>query len=216
MFKRTKGYLLLTLLVLTGMAGRIDSHTLTGKERKHLINQLKESKAAFLKSTKELSASQLNFKPAQGKRSIAECIQQLTATEDHLWRMANIQLKQDANPEKRPEIMVTDQSIDILLTEEMKKTQITLKTKNTGNRYSKGDKNLRRISADELLDEFRNRRNDLIKFARTSTDDMRNHVVQLNCGYADVYQLVLAIPVTTLRITSQIEEIKNTPHFPKK
>ena len=32
MFKRTRGYFLLTLLVLTGLAGRKHTETLTGKE----------------------------------------------------------------------------------------------------------------------------------------------------------------------------------------
>jgi hypothetical protein len=37
MFKRTRGYLLLTLLVLTGLAGRKHNETLTGKEREQLL-----------------------------------------------------------------------------------------------------------------------------------------------------------------------------------
>lgn len=37
MFKRTRGYLLLILLVLTGLAGRTHTETLTGKERNQLL-----------------------------------------------------------------------------------------------------------------------------------------------------------------------------------
>ena len=59
MFKRTKGYLLLTLLVLTGLAGNTHSNSLSGKERKVLVNHLKDSKTAFLKSVKNLSEDQL-------------------------------------------------------------------------------------------------------------------------------------------------------------
>jgi hypothetical protein len=37
MFKRTRGYLLLTLLVLTGLAGRTHNETFTGKESTQLL-----------------------------------------------------------------------------------------------------------------------------------------------------------------------------------
>ena len=61
MLKRTKGYTLLLLLVLTGLAGRISTTTITSKERRVAIDELKESKVAVLKSVKGLSEKQLNF-----------------------------------------------------------------------------------------------------------------------------------------------------------
>ena len=45
MHKRTKGYTLLLLLVLTGLAGRQSTTTITSKERRFLIEELKESKS---------------------------------------------------------------------------------------------------------------------------------------------------------------------------
>ena len=70
MFKRTNGYILLTLLVLTGLAGRISMNTITSPERRLLIDHLKETKNTLVKSVKGLSEEQLNFKPAPDKWSI--------------------------------------------------------------------------------------------------------------------------------------------------
>src|SRR3982751_2395654 len=100
MLKRTKGYLLLTLLVLTGLAGNTHSNSISGKERRSLVNQLKDSKAALLESIEGLSDAQLNFKPAPDKWSVRECIYHLAVAENNLWTATSAALKKDINPEK--------------------------------------------------------------------------------------------------------------------
>ena len=101
MYKRTKGYTLLLLLVLTGLAGRISMTTVTSKERRLLIDNLKDSKAYLQKSVKGLSELQLNFKAAPNKWSIKECVQHIALAENNLWNMAETALKQPATPEKK-------------------------------------------------------------------------------------------------------------------
>ena len=44
MLKRTKGRILLTMLVVTGLAGTVNNSTLSNKERKFVIIQLKDTK----------------------------------------------------------------------------------------------------------------------------------------------------------------------------
>ncbi|MFL5788794.1 MAG: hypothetical protein ACJ748_12120, partial [Flavisolibacter sp.] len=61
MLKRTKGYFLLTMLVLTGLAGRLHTDTLSGKERRFLISELKLTSSDFLLSIKYLTPRQLNY-----------------------------------------------------------------------------------------------------------------------------------------------------------
>jgi hypothetical protein len=64
--RRSKyGYLLLALLVITGLAGTITSTSITSKERKLIVSNLKDTKNDVLKSIKGLSKSQLNFKPSE-------------------------------------------------------------------------------------------------------------------------------------------------------
>ena len=72
MLKRTKGRLLLTLLVITGLAGTLKDTSLSHKERKSAMTLMKDSKTAALKSIKGLSEAQLNFKSSTDHCSIKE------------------------------------------------------------------------------------------------------------------------------------------------
>jgi hypothetical protein len=206
MLKRTKGYLLLTLLVLTGLAGNTHSSSISGKERRFLSNQLKDSKTTFLKSVKGLSEAQLNFKASPEKWSVKECVYHLALAENNLWGMADAQLKQSANPEKRAEIKVTDEMLQKMVADRTNK----VKTSEPFEPH-----NAKWKTADEALKEFTDKRGDLIKYVKTSTEDVRNHVIQMPFGYIDSYQLMLMIAAHTLRHTQQIEEVKADPNFPK-
>ena len=206
MFKRTKGYLLLTLLVLTGLAGRLHSDSLTGKERKFLTNHLKDSKAAFLKSVKGLSEEQLNYKAAADKWSVKECIYHITISEGNLWAMAEAELKKPTNPEKRSEIKITDDGLVKMMTDRSAKFQAPETFRPEQAKW---------LSAEDALKDFKEKRANLIKFAKTTTDDLRNHVRQAPFGHMDSYQAVLMISAHTMRHTAQIEEIKSSPGFPK-
>src|SRR5215212_6014931 len=120
MLKRTKGYTLLLLLVLTGLAGRLSTTTITSKERRLIIDELKESKAVVFKTVKGLSEEQLNFKTSAGQRSIKECLQQIIVVENHLWNMADASLNKPANPDKNKEIKLTDQEVQALAYKDQK------------------------------------------------------------------------------------------------
>jgi hypothetical protein len=206
MLKRTKGYLLLTLLVLTGLAGNTHSSSISSKERKALTNQLKDSKATFLKSVKGLSEAQLNFKAAPDKWSVKECIYHLALAEGNLWGIADAQLKQAANPEKRPEIKVTDEAFVKMVSDRTNK----VKTSEPFEPHNAPWK-----TTDEAIEAFKAKRTDLLKYVKTSTEDLRNHVVQMPFGYVDSYQVMLMIAAHTLRHTKQIEEVKADVNFPK-
>jgi hypothetical protein len=206
MLKRTKGYTLLLLLVLTGLAGRLSTTTITSKERRFLIEELKNSKAAVQKSIKDLSEEQLNFKISSAKWSIRECLQHIALAENNLWNIAAGTLKKQANPDKKTEIKVNDQDV--------------LNMVSMGGKKLQAPENFQPIKAqwktsEEALDAFKNSRNDLIKYVKTSTDDMRSYVLQMPVGYIDAYQMLLYIAAHTQRHTRQIEEIKANPAFPK-
>lgn len=206
MLKRTKGILLLTLLVLTGLAGRISSDTITNQERRFLLDHLKTTKASLIKSVKGLSEAQLTFKPAPDKWSIKECVQHIALAEGTLRSMADAALKQPENPEKRSEIKMTDQQLLEGVTNRTNKLQAPEALKPEVAQWK---------TTNEALEDFKEKRNDLIKFAKTSTDDMRNHVSQTMAGYMDAYQILLLLSSHSKRHTLQIEEIKTDPAFPK-
>lgn len=206
MHKRTKGYTLLLLLVLTGLAGRLSTTTITSQERRFLIDQLKESKVAVQKTVEGLSEKQLNFKPAPAKWSIKECLQHIVLTESYWWNRADATLKQQANSDKKTGNKLKDQEILNILTGKDQKIQASESFKPL---------RIQRETTEEILDVFKTQRNGMIKYAKTSTDDMRNHILKMPVGNIDAYQMLLYIPAYTKRQTLQIEEVKDDPAFPK-
>jgi hypothetical protein len=99
MFKRTNGYVLLTLLVLTGFAGRVTNETLHSKERRFLIASLKENRTELLTLVKGLSDQQLDYRPAKGVLTIREHLYHIVAAENAFNTQAQSALKQPASPE---------------------------------------------------------------------------------------------------------------------
>lgn len=207
MFKRNKGYFLLIMLVLTGLAGRIHSDSLTGKERRFLTDHLKESRDQFLASFRGLNEEQLNFRSAPGKWSVKECIMHLALAEEGLWTMTENALKQPANPEKRTEIKSTD--------EELIKRVSSRDQRATAPETIDPTKTTRWATTKDAVNDFKKSRSSLIKYVKTTTEDVRNHVVQFPTGYMDAYQLMLLISAHTLRHTEQIKEVMADPNFPR-
>lgn len=206
MLKRKKGRLLLTLLVITGLAGTLKDTSLSHKERKNAMTLMKDTKAIALKSIKGLSERQLNYKTAPDHWSIKECIYHIAISEKNLWNMLEESLKEPSNSEKRVEIKLTDDQLvkmiedpgaDLKTTEIFEPKSIVYKTMN------------------DALNTFKAKRTDHIKYVKTTTEDLRNHIIQMPIGWIDCYQLCLMMASYSNRYTQQIEEVKADPNFPK-
>jgi hypothetical protein len=206
MLKRTKIYLVLTLLVLTGFAGSLYTGSLSSRERKSLVSNLKDTKKAFLKSIEGLSEEQLNFKPSPGSWSVKECAYHIALAENNLWELAHKAVSERADPEKRSEIKITDEQLLKKVEDRKYKVNTTENLEPVNAKYK---------SLDEALEDFTTKRAALLKFVKTSTDDMRDHVIQMPFGSVDSYQVLLMIGAHTNRYTQQINEIKSHPNFPK-
>jgi hypothetical protein len=206
--RRSKyGYLLLALLVITGLAGTLTSTSLTSKERKFAANHLKETKNDFLKSVKDLSKTQLDFKTAPDKWSVKECAYHIAIAEKNLWETLDAAMKQPANPEKRAEIKMTDDQIIKLLEDRSRKFKTTEKFEPQNTPFK---------TVDEALESFKILRNDHIKYMKNTTEDLRNHVAQLPVGWIDCYQICLFVSAHSNRHSQQIEEVKTDPNFPSR
>ena len=203
--RRSKyGYLLLALLVITGLAGTVTSTSITSKERKFAAGSLKDTRNEFLKSVKNLSRVQLEFKVAPGKWSVKECVYHVAISEKSLWDFLQSSLKRPANPEKRAEITLTDEQVIKIV--EDKTNQIKIESKS-----SQPFK-----SFDEALENFKLGRTEHIKYIKNTTEDLRNHVVQTPFGWVDCYQLCLMISAFCNRRMQQIEEVKANSHYPSR
>lgn len=207
MLKRTISRSLLSLLVITGLAGTLKDNSISFKERKYAVVLMKETKEAAIKCTVGLSKAQLNFKSSPDKWSIKECIYHIAGAEKLLWNTFAGKMKGVANPEKRAEIKVTDEQFVKMLEDRRIKAKASepIQPKNTG--YT---------SLANAISDFKKTRLEHIKYMKTSTEDLRNHVVQLPNGWVDCYQLYLMIAAHSNRHLQQIEEIKANPGFPNK
>jgi PHP family Zn ribbon phosphoesterase len=206
MLKRTMGRSLLTLLVITGLAGTINDLSLSQKERKSAITLMKDTKADVLKSVKGLSEAQLNFKTAPDKWSVKECMYHIAISEKNLWDMMEASMKAQANPEKRSEIKMTDEQLIKMMEDRSFKVKTAPAFEPVNTPYK---------SLDEALEAFKTRRADHIKYLKSSTEDMRDHIVQMPFGWLDCYQICLMIASHSNRHTQQINEVKADPAFPK-
>jgi len=195
MFKRTRGYILLTMLVLTGLAGRMHSNILTTKERHTLVAELKSSKNDFLKNIDGLSARQMRFKARKKDLSIQDCIYKLVETEHSLWTTAQASLKQETF------------SIHKTFADEILPSVIQ--------QQSIGSNSTKFSSIKEALKFYKNEKAEILKYVHTSTQNVRGHIARTTIGNFDSYQLMLLTTIYCKYYTQQIEQIKAHPRFPK-
>lgn len=205
MLKRTKGRFLLTLLVITGLAGTFKNSTLTKPERKLALHELKETKDAFFQSIKGLSKAQLDFRPIAGRQSIKECIYDLALAEKNLWEMLEAAMKEPAAT-KPAGIRVTDEDLVNSVVSKPGRTEIPELRQASKTTWP---------SATEAIAAFKALRAGHIKYTRSTTEDLRNHFLRQPFGEVDAYQFILLISAYSARYTRQINEIKETPGFPR-
>jgi hypothetical protein len=201
------GRSLLTLLVVTGLAGTIKDTSLSKHERKMVVDLMKDTKTNAINSVKKLSDAQQNYKTAPERWSAKECMYHIAGAEKMLWQMLEKAMKEPANPGKRSEIKITDEELIKSTEDRTNKLQAPepIQPKNTGF-----------ATLDVAIDDFKSNRLEHIKYLKNTTEDLRDHVVQMPFGWIDCYQLCLLIAAHSNRHTQQIDEVKAAPGFPKK
>lgn len=208
MLKRTKGRLLLTLLVITGFAGTLNDSSLTKQERKFIVSHLKDTKTDLFKNIKNLSEAQLNYKQSSDRWSIKECFYHLALAENGFGSMLETAMKEPSAPEKRAEVkLLSDETLLKAVTDR----DVKAKAPEAFEPAKAGWK-----SMNEALSAFKASRLQHLKYAKTTTEDLRNHFIQLPFGWADCYQFIIFMSAHSNRHTQQINEIMADPGFPKK
>ena len=200
MYKRTTGYLLLTLLVLTGLAGRIQSDTLDGRERKALLTDLRDSRSEFLNSLSGLSPAQLDFKDPQKKFTIRELIMFTSCMEECLWKEAD------------KSRTVSEPLNEMLSEEAVKKLHASLSDNLIPIVTCSSTKNQR---MDAALLRFQTSRSGLIRYVRTTTDPLRSYFISTSYGQLDAYQLLQLNAVYSRAAAQMTERIRKHPSFPR-
>ena len=207
MLRRTKGRILLAMLVITGLAGTINNTTLSNQERKFAITNIKDTRTDLLTSIKGLSETQLDFKPSAEKWSIKECIYHITLTEKGLWDKLEAAMKEPATPEKRQQLKISDEDLLKAISDRTAKDMAT-------ESFLPGKVRWRLTS--EALSIFKSSSTQQLKYVKNTTGDLRNHFIQLPIGWVDCYQSIILMSGYSNRYIRQINETIANPHFPKK
>lgn len=205
MRKRMLGRLLLTSLVVTGLAGTLKDNTLTSKERKFSISLMKDTRDAAIDATRFLAPNQLDFKYSPEKWSVKECMYHIAGAEKLLWGMLETAMKGPATPEKKSEVKMTDEQLIAAVEDRSKKAQAPEPIQPTNTGYK---------SLEEAIADFKATRAKHIDYIKTTTEDLRGHFVQMPFGVIDCYQLTLMIAAHSNRHTQQMNEVKIHPDFP--
>lgn len=193
----------LTNLVLISSTLLAQTH-LSAEDRSKAIDYLKETQSAYLKVVKGLSDEQLNFRSDEESWSVAECVEHITASEQSFFDLVEMTLKTDPDPSLRSEVKLSDQEvIGIMENREQKvKTRPDLEPTD---RYT---------GFDNSIDEFKSKRKSIIKYIKTTNDDLRNRYFDFPFGKVDSYQILLLISAHVTRHTKQIQEIIANSNYP--
>lgn len=201
------GRYLLTLLVITGLAGTLKDNTLRSGERKYALNLMKDSYRETTSALADLSDKQLGFRTDKKAWSVRDCFYHLVATEQVLWSLFEKLMRSPANPEKRRLIRHSDRHWLALAEQDGNPLLGTAEPDPSITGY----RNFR-----QAWNRFRKNRLHHIRYMRTSTEDLRNHVIELPSGWVDGYQLYLLIAAHSRFHSRQIMAIKSHPGFPNR
>lgn len=200
MLKRTTGRYLLTLLVVTGMAGTVKNTSLTSQERKNLVTDLKDSRNELVRSVKNLSDAQLDYKANLQSWSIRDCIHYIASSEKEMWTKLEAVMKEPVTPDRLSMMKMEDEDVTAMVGYPV---------------YKRGQPttpNWKSTSA--AISSFKEVRADHIKYARSTTEDLRNHTVEVPFGTVDAYQYMLYMAAHCQHYIQQINNIKSQPGFP--
>jgi hypothetical protein len=202
MRRKKYGFILIALLVLSGLAGTPYDTALNKKERKTLITEMRESRTAFLNSINGLSNGQLDFVPSEGKPSIREYATQVMNTQDLVYQKIDALMKQSSNGRDRIQIKWTDEEIPTGISYWLDKELKPGKSNTNSNLQS-------------MIRNFIRGRSRQVNYVKTTTEDLRNHVMPHPFfGQLDCYQWLLVLSHQCKEITAQIEKVKTDPGFP--
>ena len=182
-------------------AGPAGATAMTGLERQRLVAHLEMTGTWLVDEVAGISPVQVQLRPAPGAWSIIEVIDHLLVAEPIYWRDLQRALKA---PPIRQTLGGTDD--DIL----WYGIDRTARQKAVAAEEPKGQ--LRDL--DQGLKDFRALHAQMLQYVRTTSDDLRSHVVaREGC---DAYQWLLLISAHRQRHVLQIREIKADRRFPKK
>lgn len=179
---------------------------LTKADRDALVDHLKKTEAAFLKSIDGVSDAQWTWKAAPDRWSVAETAEHITKAEDALRGMVEGMMKTPAAPDLLAKTKGKEEMILKAIPDRTQKFKAPEPLVPKGTFASKG----------ALIDAFKAARAKTLALAG-GTSDLRAYAqAGFPIGDVDAYQATLFLSAHTERHTKQIEEVKTTAGYPAK
>jgi hypothetical protein len=175
-------------------------------ERRVLTDHLAKSSQEFLSSVTGLTPEQWTYKAGPDRWSIADCAEHIALSEDFLRGLiANKVLTSEPSPERIEARKPLDEKVLAMIVDRSFKAQAPEPLK-PSNKFS---------SPQGAVDHFTQSRAETTTLA-ASRDDLREHAGE-NPAFKelDAYQWLLFLSGHTMRHTAQIQEVKDSPGFPK-
>lgn len=175
------------------------------QERKLAVEHLRASHARVLGLVSDLTAEQWGFHPAEGRWSIADCIEHVTRVENRI--LGIIQSKtQDPPQQVAPEIREKDGYLLEVVPDRTERRQAPEIARPVG----------QWTDSRTLLAEFEKIRAATSKLAAETTANLRGYIHPHGAfGDLDCYQWLLLLGLHSERHARQIEEVKADPAFPQ-
>lgn len=178
----------------------------TKADRDKLVDHLKKTEAAFLKSIDGVSDAQWTWKAAPERWSVAETAEHITKSEDLLRGMVEGMMKAPAAPDLLAKTKGKEEVILQNIPDRSKKFTAPEPLVPKGSFASKA----------ALIEAFKAARAKTLAIASGATDLRAYGSAGLPVGEIDAYQGVLFLSAHTERHTKQIEEVKTATGYPTK
>ena len=179
----------------------------TKADRDMLVDHLKRTEAAFLKSIDGVSDAQWKWKSAPDRWSVAETAEHITKAEDMLRGRVEGMLKA---PAAAPDLVAKTKGKDEVIIKQIpdrsKKFQAPEPLVPKGSFATKA----------ALIEAFKAARAKTLALAGGTSDLRAFANADLPVGETDAYQGILFLSAHTERHTKQIEEVKATAGYPAK
>jgi uncharacterized damage-inducible protein DinB len=175
---------------------------MTPAERQKAAAYLEETRDNLLRAAKNLSPTQLQYKPAPDRWSVAECLEHVTLVENLVLGNINNALQQAAGS---PKPDMGDDALVRMVTDRSGRAMAPERIVPTGRR-----------PCDELLDEFEAARKRTAEFLVSTNAPLRQYAFpHPRFGQVDCYQWVLLVAGHGDRHRQQVEEVIAHAGFPR-
>jgi hypothetical protein len=208
MYKRAILSVLLIGALSPVPARAADGGTLNDAERAFLIEQMETSKKAFLASIGGISEAQWTFKPAPNVWSAQECAEHIVLSETFLFDTSQNILKTPAVPRPEKSNADFDHQLAIGVQDRSHKATAPAPIDPVGKAST-----LTRAGAAK---QFTAKRDQNEEYVKTTSDDLRTHVMASPAGVMDAYQFLVLMATHTARHTEQIKEVQANANYPAK